>query len=93
MSVPITKRDGHILTDARAAEMGPRLVRETGLHDLSQQLIERGQAAGAIRADFSADDIGMIMCGLASTMHFGNPHSDWERHLTFLLDGLRPPRA
>lgn len=74
-------------------EMGPRLARETGLHDLSQQLIERGQAAGAIRADFSADDIGMIMCGLASTMHFGNPDWDWERHLTFLLDGLRPPRA
>lgn len=68
---------------------GPRLARETGLIDLGQQLIERGQAAGVIRPDFSAEDIGMIMCGVASAIHFGDPSWDWRRHLGFVLDGLR----
>lgn len=68
---------------------GPRMAHETGLYALSQQLIDRGQAAGVIRPDFCADDIGMIMCGLASALHFGAPEWDWRRHLEFLLDGLR----
>ncbi len=72
--------------DARA---GPRLARETGLSGLAQQVIDRGQAAGVIRADFSADDIGMILCGVASVIHFGDPSYDWRRHLGFVLDGLR----
>ena len=68
---------------------GPRLARETGLLDQCATLIARGQAAGVIRPDFEADDIGMVMCGVASAMHFGNPAWSWERHLSFLLDGVR----
>jgi AcrR family transcriptional regulator len=70
-------------------ELAPTLARETGLLDLSQQLIDRGQRAGVLRADFAADDIGMIMCGVASAMHHGSAHWDWQRHLGFVLDGLR----
>lgn len=69
--------------------MGPRLARETGLLGLSQQLVDRGHAAGVIRPDFSADDIGMVMCGVASAMHFGGSQWAWRRHLGFVLDGLR----
>ena len=68
---------------------GPRLARETGLYEIAQQLIERGQAAGAVRPDFGAEDIGMVMCGVASAMHHGDPSWDWRRHLGFVLDGLR----
>ena len=74
-------------------ELGPRLAQETGLIALSQQLIDRGQAAGVIRPDFRATDIGMIMCGVASTMHNGAPQWDWRRHLEFVLDGLRATPA
>lgn len=70
-------------------DVAPRLARETGLLGLSQQLIDRGQAAGVIRPDFSAEDIGMVMCGVASAMHHGDPRWDWRRHLGFVLDGLR----
>ncbi len=73
--------------------LGRRMATETGLLDLSQQLIDRGQAAGVIRPDFSASDIGMIMCGVASSMTHGDRTWDWRRHLGFVLDGLRTQPA
>lgn len=72
--------------------LAPRLAAETGLLALAQQLIDRGQAAGVIRPDFAAEDIGMIMCGVASAMNHGDPPWDWRRHLGFVLDGLRAQR-
>jgi AcrR family transcriptional regulator len=51
-------------------------------------LIERGQVAGAIRADLSADDMPMIWCSLGAAQQ----HSEddrWERYLELVLDGLR----
>ena len=73
--------------------LGRRMATETGLLDLSQQLVDRGQAAGVIRPDFSAKDIGMIMCGVASSMTHGDSAWDWRRHLGFVLDGLRAQPA
>jgi len=69
--------------------LGRRMATETGLVGLSQQIIDRGQAAGVIRPDFSAQDVGMVMCGLASSMTHGDSAWDWRRHLAFVLDGLR----
>lgn len=74
-------------------DLGPRLAEETGLFDRAQRLIDRGQAAGVIRPDFSARDVGMVMCGVAAAMHHGHPAWDWQRHLGFVLDGLRAQRA
>jgi AcrR family transcriptional regulator len=55
---------------------------------LVAQLIERGQAADAIRADLSADDMPMIWCSLgAAQQHSGG--DGWERYLAVVLDGLR----
>lgn len=68
---------------------GPRLARETGLTGIAQEVIDRGQAAGVIRPDFSAEDIGMVMCGVASAIYHGDPSWEWRRHLGFVLDGLR----
>jgi len=69
--------------------LGRRMATETGLLALSQQLIDRGQAAGVLRPDFSAPDIGMVMCGVASSMVPADSGWDWRRHLGFVLDGLR----
>jgi AcrR family transcriptional regulator len=52
------------------------------------RLIDRGQRAGVIRADISADDMPMIWCTLgAAQQHSGDER--WERYLGVVLDGLR----
>ncbi len=58
------------------------------LHGLAARLIERAQAAGVLRDDVTADDVGALVAGLCSSM--GHPEVDWRRHLEILLDGLRP---
>ena len=79
-----------LLSDSEITE---GLAQETGLYPLAQQLIDRAQAAGVMRPDFSAVDVGMVMCGVASALHQNHPLWTWERHLGFLLDGLRARTA
>jgi AcrR family transcriptional regulator len=55
---------------------------------ITNRIIQRGIRQRVIRPKLTADDVGMIMCGLASTMYF-KPVGDWRRHLEILLDGLR----
>lgn len=62
------------------------IVEETGLMAVNVAMIERLQAAGVVRADATAEDIGLIMCGVAATARRGG---DWRRHLSLSLDGLR----
>ena len=57
------------------------------------EIIDRGQAAGVIRADLTVDDIPVMMCGVSSTMANQHPDGqpmDWRRHLELLLDGCKP---
>ena len=72
----------HIWTQA-AAEQNELL-------ELTSRLIDRARRAGTIRADATATDIGMLMCGVSATM--GHPTSgfDWRRHLDLLIETLRP---
>lgn len=51
------------------------------------RLVERAQAAGALRDDVTVEDVGALMGGLCASM--GHPELDWRRHLEVLLDGLR----
>jgi AcrR family transcriptional regulator len=63
------------------------------LAELVRELIERAQASGAMRADFSADDVPSLMRGLAraTALHdTGPPAMTWERYLEIMLAGLRP---
>jgi AcrR family transcriptional regulator len=53
----------------------------------TQVLIDRAQRAGTMRADVSAEDIPMIMCGVSATM--STREWDWRRYLELVLDGLR----
>ena len=66
-----------------------RLAIETELHGHTQRLIDRGVAAGVVRADFRAEEVGMLMCGLSATMGAEKASWAWRRHLEIVLDGLR----
>jgi AcrR family transcriptional regulator len=55
---------------------------------LTAELIERARRAGTIRPDVEATDIGMLMCGVCSTMD-ARPDFDWRRHLDLVIDVLR----
>jgi AcrR family transcriptional regulator len=65
-----------------------------GLNELTGELIERAKADGAIRADFSVDDIPSIMCGLAratAPRPDAPPPMSWDRYLEIIMAGLRAP--
>jgi AcrR family transcriptional regulator len=56
---------------------------------VTEELLARARQAGTIRADVMAMDIGMLMCGVCSTMA-DRPGFDWRRHLELVIDALRP---
>jgi AcrR family transcriptional regulator len=56
---------------------------------LTGELIDRARRAGTIRPDIEPTDIGMLMCGVCSTMG-ARPDYDWRRHLELVIDTLRP---
>jgi AcrR family transcriptional regulator len=65
---------------------------KVGLLELDRKLIERAQAAGSMRADFTAEDVPSLMRGLArATASYGDgpPAMSWERYLEIMLAGLR----
>jgi AcrR family transcriptional regulator len=58
------------------------------------ELIDRARNDGAVREELCADDVGVIMCGLAAAKR----SEDWYpgddpsgRFFRLILDGLRPP--
>lgn len=73
-------RAGEAVWDQAAAE-------RRDLEVIVQELIDRAQAAGTMRADFSVADMPMLMCGVSASMAHGR--WEWPRHLEILLDGLR----
>jgi AcrR family transcriptional regulator len=61
------------------------------LLELTRELIERAQASGSMRADFTADDVPSLMRGLAraTASHDSGPAAmSWERYLEIMLAGL-----
>jgi AcrR family transcriptional regulator len=63
------------------------------LLELTRELIERAQASGSMRADFTADDVPSLMRGLAratASHDSGPPAMSWERYLEIMLAGLAP---
>jgi AcrR family transcriptional regulator len=69
--------------------MQARLEQEE-LLALTDKLIARARRAGAIRPDVRATDIGMLMCGVCSSMGFRGMDFDWRRHLELVTEALRP---
>jgi AcrR family transcriptional regulator len=57
-------------------------------------LLQRAQAAGALRPDVILDDITMLMCGVGSATVKSHVVPDsWRRHLCVVIDGLRAANA
>jgi AcrR family transcriptional regulator len=55
------------------------------------RLVERAQAAGALRQDFSATDVPLIAFLLASAAEYASPVQPdiWRRYLALIVDGMR----
>jgi hypothetical protein len=67
---------------------------KVGLDELAGELIERAKASGAMRSDFTIDDIPSVMIGLGratASRQDGPPPMSWERYLEIMLAGLRAP--
>jgi AcrR family transcriptional regulator len=56
------------------------------------KLVERAQAAGALRPDFSATDVPLIAFMLASAAEYAVQPEVWRRYLAMIIDGMRPSR-
>jgi AcrR family transcriptional regulator len=67
-------------TMARAAE-------SVDILGLVSELMARGKATREIRDDADPRDVPMMMCALAGT--YRNPHTNPERYIAIVLDGLR----
>jgi AcrR family transcriptional regulator len=65
------------------------------LFDAITVLVERAQAAGAIRDDVTGTDVILMMCAPHYvTTYVPSPSADlWRRYLAIILDGLRPQGA
>ncbi len=56
----------------------------------TEQLLARARRGGVVRPDAHAGDVGMLMCGVCTTMGRAAPGFDWRRHLELAIDSLRP---
>ena len=79
-----------LLSSGRAQQAGAT-VRKGEFRAVISRIIDRAIAAGAVRADLTAADFPLIVCGVMSTMYFkpGGAEEDWRRHLALVLDGVR----
>jgi AcrR family transcriptional regulator len=96
----------HRAIDARTAAVIPALLSEVDFADeeiarvreggpeIIDRLIERAQRTGALRADVTSGDIGMLIVRMTRPLPGPFPaemnNSLSHRHLTLLIDGLRP---
>ena len=65
------------------------------LHPLAAELIERGQAAGVVRADCETQDFGVVVMMVGAVIDAAREVEPdlWRRYLTIALQGLRPESA
>lgn len=64
-------------------------------HGLIRDLLIRAQDAGVARPDLTAEDITLVLLGVARTMTITGQASPelWRRHLAIVLDGMRSEHA
>ncbi len=64
-------------------------------YELMKQIIERARRAGALRPDFTLEDMSFVTWGTARTVQAtaGVRPEVWRRHLAIMLDGLRASAA
>jgi AcrR family transcriptional regulator len=75
-------------------ELGQCAAVESGLADLTAELIANAQRVGGMRKDAVVEDVPTLICGLGAVTAgaAGNmPELNWERYVEIMLDGLRAP--
>lgn len=74
----------------RVAELDPSHRPGIEFEPLVDGMIERAQSEGALRADVTAADLGILVDMLGSLGQYGGAYLPfWHRQLTIVLDGLR----
>ncbi|UQI48445.1 TetR/AcrR family transcriptional regulator [Streptomyces sp. HU2014] len=84
---------GEALGGACGDALAPRLAE---LRELVRRLVERAQAAGAVRADVPWQDVPFLLAAAstsARTLDIRAGDRQWERNLRVVLDGLRSRQA
>ena len=75
-------------------QLGQHEAVQSGLADLTEELIAKAQRAGGMRKDAVIEDVPTLICGLGAVTAgaAGNmPELNWERYVEIMLDGLRAP--
>jgi AcrR family transcriptional regulator len=64
-------------------------------YELMKQIVERARQGGALRADFTLEDMAFVTWGTARTVEAtaGVRPEVWRRHLAMMLDGMRASAA
>jgi AcrR family transcriptional regulator len=63
-------------------------LREDGGREMAK-LIERAQASGGMRADFTTADVPLLFASIVGAIRAFGPAGPWRRQVDFALDGLR----
>ncbi|UUV29507.1 TetR/AcrR family transcriptional regulator [Amycolatopsis roodepoortensis] len=64
-------------------------------YELMARIVDRAKESGALRADFTLEDMAFVTWGIARTVEATaavRPEA-WRRHLALLFDGMRAPAA
>ncbi|MFJ5919101.1 TetR/AcrR family transcriptional regulator [Streptomyces ardesiacus] len=63
--------------------------------EANEELIAAAQASGALRPEFTADDLHALVTDNALALKHGQrpPRDDYDRRTTYLLDGIRGPSS
>jgi AcrR family transcriptional regulator len=87
-AIALGAREHNLLTAARrAGSLTPEI--STSLYDALNELLRRGQKAGAVRADLVADDLPRLIAMLHSVLFTMDPGSDgWRRYIALILDAM-----
>ena len=75
-------------------ELGQQAAVDSGVADLTEQLMKRAQRAGGMREDAVIEDVPTLICGLCAITAGAAgsmPELNWERYVEIMLDGLRAP--
>jgi AcrR family transcriptional regulator len=77
------------LCEVMSARDKSDVVAECGLAAMTEELMGRAKAEGAMRADAGAFDVPVIMIGMSAVMQTLPGEEPWRRHIQLMLDGLR----
>ena len=63
------------------------------LDPLTERLVRRAQASGALRSDIVTSDVPLLQFIVSSVAELATPHAPelWRRYLALVIDGLRTP--